>query len=221
MPRTSDNRVLAFDKMTAWLEKNFNENKPWDEMVRVHPHRGRRPGQERRRSLLPGQRHAGQADRQCHAHVPRRAVAMRPVPQSPLHRLETERILGHGRVFHQGEDRGQSSASGGARRHGERPRRRQGSHDPSAHLGQTSAAEVSARRRAEDARRIVSSGAGPMDDQSQKPVLSVARWSIACGCSSSDADWSIRSMTCTTAIIPRIRNCWPILPISSRPMVST
>jgi hypothetical protein len=34
LPRTSDNRGLPFDKMTAWLEKNFNDNKPWDKMVR-------------------------------------------------------------------------------------------------------------------------------------------------------------------------------------------
>jgi hypothetical protein len=34
LPRTSDNRFLPFDKMTAWLEKNFNNNKPWDQMVR-------------------------------------------------------------------------------------------------------------------------------------------------------------------------------------------
>ncbi len=34
LPRTSDNRAVPFDKMTAWLEANFNENKPWDQMVR-------------------------------------------------------------------------------------------------------------------------------------------------------------------------------------------
>jgi hypothetical protein len=34
MPRTSDNRVIPFDKMTAWLEKSFNANKPWNDMVR-------------------------------------------------------------------------------------------------------------------------------------------------------------------------------------------
>jgi hypothetical protein len=34
LPRTSDNRFLAFDKMTEWLAKGFNENKPWDQMVR-------------------------------------------------------------------------------------------------------------------------------------------------------------------------------------------
>ncbi len=34
LPRTSDNRFVPFDKMTAWLEKNFNDNKPWDRMVR-------------------------------------------------------------------------------------------------------------------------------------------------------------------------------------------
>jgi hypothetical protein len=32
--RTSDNRFVPFDKMTTWLEKNFNENMPWDRMVR-------------------------------------------------------------------------------------------------------------------------------------------------------------------------------------------
>jgi hypothetical protein len=34
LPRTSDNRFVSFDKMTAWLEKRFNDNKPWDQMVR-------------------------------------------------------------------------------------------------------------------------------------------------------------------------------------------
>ncbi|MGH7227075.1 MAG: DUF1549 domain-containing protein, partial [Gemmataceae bacterium] len=34
LPRTSDNRFVSFDKMTAWLEKSFNDNKPWDRMVR-------------------------------------------------------------------------------------------------------------------------------------------------------------------------------------------
>lgn len=34
LPRTSDNRLLPFDKMTAWLEKSFNDNKPWDQLVR-------------------------------------------------------------------------------------------------------------------------------------------------------------------------------------------
>src|SRR5581483_8921160 len=28
LPRTSDNRFISFDKMTEWLEKNFNDNKP-------------------------------------------------------------------------------------------------------------------------------------------------------------------------------------------------
>jgi hypothetical protein len=34
LPRTSDNRAVPFDEMTKWLEERFNENKPWDEMVR-------------------------------------------------------------------------------------------------------------------------------------------------------------------------------------------
>ncbi len=34
LPRTSENRFLSFDKMTEWLEKSFNDNKPWDKMVR-------------------------------------------------------------------------------------------------------------------------------------------------------------------------------------------
>ena len=34
LQRTSDNRFIAFDKMTEWLEKGFNSNKPWDQMVR-------------------------------------------------------------------------------------------------------------------------------------------------------------------------------------------
>ncbi len=34
LPRTSENRFVSFDKMTAWLEKSFNDNKPWDKMVR-------------------------------------------------------------------------------------------------------------------------------------------------------------------------------------------
>jgi hypothetical protein len=34
LPRTSDNRLVPFDKMTTWLEKNFNDNTPWDRMVR-------------------------------------------------------------------------------------------------------------------------------------------------------------------------------------------
>ncbi|MGH7170409.1 MAG: DUF1549 and DUF1553 domain-containing protein [Gemmataceae bacterium] len=34
MPRTSDNRFVPYDKMTAWLETRFNDNKPWDQMVR-------------------------------------------------------------------------------------------------------------------------------------------------------------------------------------------
>jgi hypothetical protein len=34
LPRLSDNRAVPFDKMTEWLEKNFNDNKPWDQMVR-------------------------------------------------------------------------------------------------------------------------------------------------------------------------------------------
>jgi len=34
LPRTSDNRLISFDKMTEWLQKSFNDNKPWDQMVR-------------------------------------------------------------------------------------------------------------------------------------------------------------------------------------------
>jgi hypothetical protein len=34
LPRMSDNRAVPFDKMTEWLEKSFNDNKPWDQMVR-------------------------------------------------------------------------------------------------------------------------------------------------------------------------------------------
>jgi hypothetical protein len=34
LPRNSNNRFVSFDKMAAWLEKNFNDNKPWDRMVR-------------------------------------------------------------------------------------------------------------------------------------------------------------------------------------------
>jgi hypothetical protein len=34
LQRTSDNRFISFDKMTQWLEKAFNDNKPWDQMVR-------------------------------------------------------------------------------------------------------------------------------------------------------------------------------------------
>ena len=35
LPRTSDNRFMPFDKMTKWLEENFNANKPWDQMTRA------------------------------------------------------------------------------------------------------------------------------------------------------------------------------------------
>jgi hypothetical protein len=34
LPRTSDNRFVPFEKMTGWLETRFNDNKPWDQMVR-------------------------------------------------------------------------------------------------------------------------------------------------------------------------------------------
>ncbi len=34
MPRTSDNRFIPFDKMAKWLETRFNDNMPWDQMVR-------------------------------------------------------------------------------------------------------------------------------------------------------------------------------------------
>jgi hypothetical protein len=34
LPRTSENRFVSFDKMIEWLEKSFNDNKPWDKMVR-------------------------------------------------------------------------------------------------------------------------------------------------------------------------------------------
>lgn len=34
LPRTSDNRFVPFDQMTSWLEKRFNDNQPWDQMVR-------------------------------------------------------------------------------------------------------------------------------------------------------------------------------------------
>ncbi len=34
LQRTSDNRFISFDRMTEWLEKGFNANKPWDQMVR-------------------------------------------------------------------------------------------------------------------------------------------------------------------------------------------
>jgi hypothetical protein len=34
LPRTSDNRFISFDKMTKWLEENFNKNTSWDQMVR-------------------------------------------------------------------------------------------------------------------------------------------------------------------------------------------
>ncbi|HEY7311490.1 MAG TPA: DUF1549 and DUF1553 domain-containing protein [Gemmataceae bacterium] len=34
LPRNSDNRFVQFDKMTKWLEENFNKNAPWDRMVR-------------------------------------------------------------------------------------------------------------------------------------------------------------------------------------------
>ena len=34
LPRTSDNRFIPFEKMTAWLETRFNDNVPWDRLVR-------------------------------------------------------------------------------------------------------------------------------------------------------------------------------------------
>jgi hypothetical protein len=34
LPRNSDNRFVPFNKMTTWLEKNFNDNLPWDRLVR-------------------------------------------------------------------------------------------------------------------------------------------------------------------------------------------
>jgi hypothetical protein len=34
LPRTSENRFIPFDQMTKWLEKSFNDNQPWDQMVR-------------------------------------------------------------------------------------------------------------------------------------------------------------------------------------------
>ncbi len=34
LPRTTDNRFVPFAKMTTWLETRFNENVPWDRMVR-------------------------------------------------------------------------------------------------------------------------------------------------------------------------------------------
>ncbi|HEY7326528.1 MAG TPA: DUF1549 and DUF1553 domain-containing protein [Gemmataceae bacterium] len=34
LPRNSDNRFISFDKMTEWLEQRFNDNQPWDKMVR-------------------------------------------------------------------------------------------------------------------------------------------------------------------------------------------
>ncbi|HTU19216.1 MAG TPA: DUF1549 and DUF1553 domain-containing protein [Gemmataceae bacterium] len=34
LPRTTDNRFVPYDKLTKWLETRFNENKPWDQMVR-------------------------------------------------------------------------------------------------------------------------------------------------------------------------------------------
>jgi hypothetical protein len=34
LPRNSDNRFFSFDKMTTWLEENFNKNAPWDQIVR-------------------------------------------------------------------------------------------------------------------------------------------------------------------------------------------
>jgi hypothetical protein len=32
--RNSDNRVVSFDPLVEWLAKTFNENKPWDQVVR-------------------------------------------------------------------------------------------------------------------------------------------------------------------------------------------
>ena len=32
--RSTDNRFVQFEPLTAWLTKNFNENTPWDKMVR-------------------------------------------------------------------------------------------------------------------------------------------------------------------------------------------
>ena len=32
--RDSDNRFVQFDPLVEWLTKNFNVNKPWDQMVR-------------------------------------------------------------------------------------------------------------------------------------------------------------------------------------------
>jgi hypothetical protein len=34
LPRNSDNRFVRFDAMTTWLATAFNENKPWDQLVR-------------------------------------------------------------------------------------------------------------------------------------------------------------------------------------------
>jgi hypothetical protein len=34
LPRTSDNRFVAFDAMTTWLTEQFNKNTPWDKLVR-------------------------------------------------------------------------------------------------------------------------------------------------------------------------------------------
>lgn len=34
LPRNSDNRAVQFDAMTKWLADSFNDNKPWDKLVR-------------------------------------------------------------------------------------------------------------------------------------------------------------------------------------------
>ena len=102
LPRVSDNRRLQSQPLSKWLEESFNANKPWNQTGHGTGNGLRQPGRERRRHLLPRQSDRGQDDRHGFSPVPGHPAAMRPVPQPSVHRLEADRILGHGGVLHQG-----------------------------------------------------------------------------------------------------------------------
>ena len=102
MPRDTNSRFLVRQPLVTWLEEQFNKNTPWNQFVSNLVSASGTVEENPGGNVLPGQPLGGQAHRRRHTELPRRAAPVCPVPQPPVHGLEADRVLGHGRVLLEG-----------------------------------------------------------------------------------------------------------------------
>ena len=114
----------------AWLREQFQENTPLDKVVQEHHHRQRQHLRQPAGELLPHRQGPAEPGRDDRPALPRRADAVREVPQPPVRALDPGRLLRHGRVLRAGEDQARAGRrhaagrAGGRRGRGRVPRPR-------------------------------------------------------------------------------------------------